>query len=184
MSPVLSETSLEPVLRVDNSSANVATVAAPVEVTLKSSFVPLSPPMTPEDLQTIVIPDDLFHYEPSQPSSQDAMVVRATPLSLERSAAMQSRRTTRAVPQPPATPSPSIPSDELSHHGNGVPCRYFGLGKKGCKQGNQCMFSHMLVPSRPGHSGRFTFVQNVMQDCLHLSDQVLLESSVTETYVM
>ena len=154
MSPVLSETSLEPVLRVDNSSANVATVAAPVEVTLKSSFVPLSPPMTPEDLQTIVIPDDLFHYEPSQPSSQDAMVVRATPLSLERSAAMQSRRTTRAVPQPPATPSPSIPSDELSHHGNGVPCRYFGLGKKGCKQGNQCMFSHMLVPSRPGHSGR------------------------------
>ena len=158
VSPVLFEASLESVLSIDNSSANVPTVAVPVEATLEPLLVPISPPMTPEDLQTMVIPDDLFRYEPSQPSSQDAVFVRATPSpgpsAVEKSTAMPSRRlTAQAVPQSPATPPPSTPSDELSHHGNGVRCRYLGM-KKGCKRGNQCTFSHVPVPPRPSRNAR------------------------------
>lgn len=167
VSAVLSVTYLDLVLSVDNSSANIPASAAPGVTTSRPPLVPLSPPMTPEDLQTMPIPDDLFRYEPPKPSSQEAVLVRATPSPspsvAERRTAFPSRGRgprrrdePRNVPQSPATPSPSTTGDETPHRGNGVACRFFfGLGmKKGCKRGNECAFSHVPVPPRPSHTAR------------------------------
>jgi len=99
----------------------------------------LSPPMTPEDLQTIPIPEDLFAYEPPPTVVKDS--APSSPALSLRGRGQGVRARGRGAPTTPV----SVPdADESGHVGNGVPCRF--LNKRGgCARGAQCTFSHVAI---------------------------------------
>ena len=106
--------------------------------------------MTPEDLQTIPIPEDLFRYEPPLITVKDpapSSPVSLTSPSKARGPGVRARgRGRRAVPD---APRPVLVSEagEPQHIGNGVPCRF--LNKRGgCARGAQCAFSHVARTRR------------------------------------
>jgi len=101
--------------------------------------------MTPEDLQTIPIPEDLFRYEPPVTAVKDSATSSPAlnaPSPRARGRAQWHRRgPTLDVSGPVSAPE----AGESEHIGNGVPCRY--LHKRGgCARGAQCGFSHMATP--------------------------------------
>jgi hypothetical protein len=103
---------------------------------------PLSPPMTPEDLQTIAIPEDLFRYEP--PPNQDSLL--SSPISNATTVGGPIRgRGGRRIGRDFAS---GLEASESNHVGNGVPCRFLSK-RSGCARGTQCAFSHASV-----HRGR------------------------------
>lgn len=92
--------------------------------------------MTPEDLQTIAIPEDLFQYEPPMPNL-DSML--SSPIS--NATTVGGPRRGRGGKRIGRDPPSGSDTSESNHIGNGVPCRF--LRKRGgCGKGAQCPFSH------------------------------------------
>jgi hypothetical protein len=105
----------------------------------------LSPPMTPEDLQTIPIPEDLFAYEPPPTVVKDS--APSSPALSLRGRGQGVRARGRGRGAAPTTPVSVPDADESGHVGNSVPCRF--LNKRGgCARGAQCTFSHVAITPR------------------------------------
>jgi hypothetical protein len=103
--------------------------------------------MTPEDLQTIPIPEDLFSYEAPTTVIKDS--VSSSPTS--NAPALRARgqivgqrgrgRGQGVVRDASVHASPS----ETDESGHGTPCRFFNK-RGGCARGLQCAFSHVATP--------------------------------------
>jgi hypothetical protein len=105
----------------------------------------LSPPMTPEDLQTIPIPEDLFRYEPPVTAIKDPAPSSPAPSLRARGRILGSRGGGQGAMRN-ASGHPSVPeADSSDHIGNGVPCRFINK-RGGCARGAQCAFSHVATP--------------------------------------
>jgi hypothetical protein len=101
--------------------------------------------MTPEDLQTIPIPEDLFPYEPPAAVKDSVPSSPASPAPSLRARGQivgQRRRGQGVVRDASGHASPSE-TDESGH--NGIPCRFFNK-RGGCARGLQCAFSHVATP--------------------------------------
>ena len=102
---------------------------------------PVSPPMTPEDLHTIAIPEDLFQYEPPISAIQDSILV-SPPTPNTPSFGLKRGRGSGIRGEPTS----ALNASESSHIGNGIPCRF--LPKRGgCARGARCAFSHAAISS-------------------------------------
>lgn len=103
--------------------------------------IPLSPPMTPEDLHTIIIPEDLFQYEPPISTNQDTLLFS----HISNTTAATGRKRGRSGKPVGRDSAPASEVSGSGHVGNGVPCRF--LSKRGgCARGAQCAFSHAAMP--------------------------------------
>lgn len=105
----------------------------------------LSPPMTPEDLQTIPIPEDLFRYEPPVAAVKELVPVSPVsnaPQTGRGKGARTQGRGRGAMREVPAHAS-GYEADESDHVGSIVPCRFFNK-RGGCARGAQCAFSHVV----------------------------------------
>ena len=117
---------------------------------------PPSPPMTPEDFQSMPIPTDLFMYEPpATPAPPPAKTIAPETLPPTPASSSASLRTPADAPRVRgrgrgrgAMRSASIPyspPDVNSEAGRGksaTVCRYFNM-PKGCARGDSCGFAHI-----------------------------------------
>lgn len=104
--------------------------------------------MTPEDLQTIPIPEDLFQYEPPVPTVKYAdtpsPALNASSLKV-RERGVRARGIERSAKRDTPGPASISEASDPEHLGNGIMCRF--LNKRGgCARGTQCAFSHVTTP--------------------------------------
>lgn len=88
----------------------------------------LSPPMTPESLQTREMSDDLFRND--YPLARDVLPAPEIPSRLDQ--------------QTPTDQQASIDPTKISKK---APCRFYRMGH--CKRGSACNFSHEISRTRP-----------------------------------
>ncbi|KAF7964556.1 hypothetical protein HWV62_5698, partial [Athelia sp. TMB] len=132
---------------------------APITPERKQEYTrhaPPSPPMTPEDFQSMPIPTDLFMYEPpTTPAPPPAKAIATETLPPTPASSSASLRTPADAPRVRgrgrgrgAMRSASIPysppdvNSEANRSKSATVCRYFNM-PKGCARGDSCSFAHI-----------------------------------------
>lgn len=118
---------------------------------------PPSPPMTPEDFQSMPIPEDLFMYEPPAtpalpPLTQSIVAETLPPTPASSSGSLRTpaqaprgrgRGRGRGDMRSASNPfSHSDMSSESGQNRNAAPCRFFNMSR-GCARGSSCAFAHI-----------------------------------------